>query len=193
MNFFSGLVLAEFDLKVENIFSKGENTFFIIKENWDYQLALKFQEEMVSRVYTDKEKKVFIICNHPHCLTLGRGLQRRTKIDNDLIDFDEDGDFNESLTLGYEYMYNGQTYSYEDTYSFTGTWASPTDNDLDLTFNPNSSGAIDMEASPLNSLIENYGEDKFMENYEIIELTSNSMRLETTINNTIVRLSATKQ
>ena len=89
MNFFSGLVLAEFDLKVENIFSKGENTFFIIKENWDYQLALKFQEEMVSRVYTDKEKKVFIICNHPHCLTLGRGLQRRTKLDNDLVDFDE--------------------------------------------------------------------------------------------------------
>ncbi len=89
MIFFEGIDLIEFDLKLENIFSKGRDTFFIIKENWDYELALKFQEEIIQRVYSNKEKKVFIICNHPHCLTLGRGLQRRTKADNDLVDFDE--------------------------------------------------------------------------------------------------------
>ena len=89
MNFFSDIVLSDFDLKIENIFQKGENTFFVIKEKWDYQLALNFQEKVVSKVFANKEKKVFIICSHPHCLTLGRGLQRRTKADNDLIDFDE--------------------------------------------------------------------------------------------------------
>ncbi|WP_372652246.1 lipoyl(octanoyl) transferase LipB [Halobacteriovorax sp.] len=90
MNFFDGLTLSEFDLTFENIHIKGKNTFYVIKENWSYELALLFQEEVVQRVYLDKKVKVIILCSHPHCLTLGRGLQRRTKADTFLIDFDNE-------------------------------------------------------------------------------------------------------
>lgn len=89
MNFFEGIVLSEYDLSIENIHKRGEHSFYIVKKEWDYQVALSFQEEIVKRIYQDKKVKVIIICSHPHCLTLGRGLQRRTESDIGLVDFDE--------------------------------------------------------------------------------------------------------
>ncbi|CBW27393.1 lipoyltransferase [Halobacteriovorax marinus SJ] len=81
--------LSTYSLSLSNIHQRDENTFIVIKDIWNYESALRFQEEMVQRVYKNKSLRVFIFCNHPHCLTLGRGLQRRTKADEVLVDFDE--------------------------------------------------------------------------------------------------------
>ncbi len=89
MNFFKNLCLDQYGLDENNIEQIDDYSFVVTKESWNYELALDFQEEMVKRVYDDKRYKVIIFTNHPHCLTLGRGLQRRTKADTTLVDFDE--------------------------------------------------------------------------------------------------------
>ena len=89
MKIFEGINLSDYDLELSNIIIKNEHTLFVVKENWDYMSALNFQELMVDRVYEDKSFKVYIICNHPHCLTLGRGLQKKLTPEVNLIDFDE--------------------------------------------------------------------------------------------------------
>ncbi|EQC47334.1 biotin/lipoate A/B protein ligase [Bacteriovorax sp. Seq25_V] len=89
MKIIEGLNLADFDLELSNFIQKDDHTVFVIKENWDYMLAHDFQEVILDRVYADKTQRVYIICNHPHCLTLGRGLQKKLTPDISLIDFDE--------------------------------------------------------------------------------------------------------
>ncbi len=44
--------------------------------NWDYQDAISFQEDCVNYVRENRMHKIYIFCNHPHCFTLGRGLQK---------------------------------------------------------------------------------------------------------------------
>ncbi|HLE12730.1 MAG: hypothetical protein A2504_09740 [Bdellovibrionales bacterium RIFOXYD12_FULL_39_22] len=68
---------------------EGNDTFFIIKWSWDYQQALAFQLEMVQLVRINREIKIFILCSHPHCFTMGRGLQKGKEVQQaGLIDFD---------------------------------------------------------------------------------------------------------
>ena len=68
----------------------NDNFLIITKWNWDYIESLNFQKLCVEFVKKNPSCKIFIICNHPHCFTLGRGLQKGLdqKI-NDLIDFKE--------------------------------------------------------------------------------------------------------
>ncbi|RPJ78178.1 MAG: hypothetical protein EHM20_04545 [Alphaproteobacteria bacterium] len=66
-----------------------ENIFVFKKWNWDYLEAEKFQLECMDYVHKNPHISILIICSHPHCFTLGRGLQKikeTTKIE--LIDFD---------------------------------------------------------------------------------------------------------
>jgi lipoate-protein ligase B len=59
---------------------------YITKWNWDYDECLKFQKESQSIIAKNRDHKVYIFCNHPHCFTLGRGNERGLE---ELVDFDE--------------------------------------------------------------------------------------------------------
>ncbi|MBL6988846.1 MAG: lipoyl(octanoyl) transferase LipB [Bacteriovoracaceae bacterium] len=52
------------------------NIITVKKWNWDYQEALDFQKTSMNFVRVHKAYKVYIFCNHPHCYTMGRGLQK---------------------------------------------------------------------------------------------------------------------
>lgn len=75
MKILEGLDLATFGL-CENDIRINNDILIVSKKYWDYEMAHAFQEEMVERVYNFKNESVFIFCNHPSCLTLGKGLQR---------------------------------------------------------------------------------------------------------------------
>ncbi|MDH5647473.1 MAG: hypothetical protein OEZ01_15795 [Candidatus Heimdallarchaeota archaeon] len=80
--------LTHYDLKEENVTRYSDSFILIEKKNWDYNLAHNFQKDCVDYVRENKKVRIFIICNHPHCFTLGRGLQRNKELDGvELIDF----------------------------------------------------------------------------------------------------------
>ncbi len=65
-----------------------ENVFILKKWNWDYLEAEKFQLECVEYVRNHPDVVILIVCSHPHCFTLGRGLQKIKGNDVTLVDFD---------------------------------------------------------------------------------------------------------
>jgi lipoate-protein ligase B len=66
-----------------------ENIFVLRKWNWDYLEAQSFQLECVDYVYKNPHVTILIICSHPHCFTLGRGLQKlKDTTQIELVDFD---------------------------------------------------------------------------------------------------------
>ena len=73
-------------------FDTLNNCLIIKKFNWDYLDCLKYQEILVELVYKTEYQdcSIFIFTNHPSCLTLGRGLQRRQGDAIDLVDFNPD-------------------------------------------------------------------------------------------------------
>ncbi|EQC48783.1 lipoyl(octanoyl) transferase [Bacteriovorax sp. BSW11_IV] len=86
MKLLEGLDLGKYGLCESNLEVIG-SCLIVTKKSWDYQLAHDFQEEMVERVYENKSESAFIFCNHPSCLTLGKGLQRTKDDKINLIDF----------------------------------------------------------------------------------------------------------
>lgn len=71
----------------------SENIYILKKWNWDYLEAEKFQLECIDYIAKNPHIIILIFCSHPHCYTLGRGLQKikeTTKIE--LIDFDKSKD-----------------------------------------------------------------------------------------------------
>lgn len=76
------LDLSQLDNPIENI-------FVLRKWNWDYFEAQNFQLECVDYVYKNPQVTIIIICSHPHCFTLGRGLQKvKETTQIELVDFD---------------------------------------------------------------------------------------------------------
>ena len=77
------------NLRSEDIVALSDDIWFVEKWNWDYEQALLFQQYCVEFLRKFKSLKIFIFCSHPHCFTLGRGLQK-SKNDKDhlLLDFD---------------------------------------------------------------------------------------------------------
>ena len=71
-----------------------ENAYVIIKDkiltvkkwNWDYQECLAFQKQSQALVRNNRDYRIYIFCNHPHCFTVGRGNERGR---DDLIEFDQ--------------------------------------------------------------------------------------------------------
>lgn len=53
-----------------------ENILIIKKWNWDYSECLDFQKKAQSFIQENRDLKIYIFCNHPHCFTLGRGNER---------------------------------------------------------------------------------------------------------------------
>ncbi|MEC8624552.1 MAG: lipoyl(octanoyl) transferase LipB [Bdellovibrionota bacterium] len=87
--FFKEKVLGGFDLSQEDFSFPSEKVWIIQKWGWDYQKAHDFQWKATQFVKENKSITIFIFCTHPHCFTLGRGLQKhKIPKDLELIDFD---------------------------------------------------------------------------------------------------------
>ncbi|MBC7715132.1 MAG: lipoyl(octanoyl) transferase LipB [Rhizobacter sp.] len=73
-----------------NQFENPEENIYILKKwNWDYLEAEKFQLACLDFVNANPHISLFIICSHPRCFTLGRGLQKlKEDIGVHLIDHD---------------------------------------------------------------------------------------------------------
>lgn len=57
--------------------------------NWDYREVESFQLECLEKVRENPKEIILIICSHPRCYTLGRGLQKiKGETDFQLQDFD---------------------------------------------------------------------------------------------------------
>ncbi len=65
-----------------------ENVFVLTKWDWDYLEAEKFQLECVDFVHQNPHLRIFLICSHPHCFTMGRGLQKQKDLSQLLVEFD---------------------------------------------------------------------------------------------------------
>lgn len=87
MNLLKELDLSLYGIQYQDFEVVGDN-LFIIKEEWNYHEALAFQEAAVDYIYQNKHESVYVFCSHNPCLTMGRGLQKRTKEDEALIEFD---------------------------------------------------------------------------------------------------------
>ncbi|MBG07255.1 MAG: lipoyl(octanoyl) transferase [Halobacteriovoraceae bacterium] len=86
---FGDEVLSEFDLTSQNFSFPSESVWIIQKWGWDYQKAHDFQWKATQFIKENKSILILIFCTHPHCFTLGRGLQKhKIPKDLDLIDFD---------------------------------------------------------------------------------------------------------
>lgn len=66
----------------------AENVYVLKKWDWDYLEAESFQLECVEYVRNNPHVSILIICSHPHCFTVGRGLQKIKDSDVVLVDFD---------------------------------------------------------------------------------------------------------
>ena len=73
-----------------NLFENPEKNIYVLKKwDWDYLEAEKFQLDCVSFVSENPHLSLFIICSHPSCFTLGRGLQKlKNDIGINLVDYD---------------------------------------------------------------------------------------------------------
>lgn len=87
------------------------NLAAIFKFNWNYAEALEAQEVLVSRIQDYPHEKYLIFCNHPHCFTVGTGIQKKTR-----EAFPELKDFDESVDLDFPLYHikrgGGLTYHY---------------------------------------------------------------------------------
>ncbi len=63
-----------------------EKTLYVKKWNWEFETCLDFQKAAQKIIQSNRDFKVYIFCNHPHCFTLGRGNERGQA---DLVAFDE--------------------------------------------------------------------------------------------------------
>ena len=80
----TSIELIKKDLKVV-----GDNIAFVEKWDWDYKEAHEFQKAALELVRQNPKLSIFIFCSHPHCLTLGKGLQKsKDPSFASLIDFD---------------------------------------------------------------------------------------------------------
>ena len=67
----------------------ADDIIFVKKFNWSYLDALKFQEACVDYVYQNPKISILVVTNHPACLTLGRGLQKKVGDTTELVEFSE--------------------------------------------------------------------------------------------------------
>ncbi len=65
-----------------------ENIYVLKKWNWDYSEAEQFQKDCVEYVRLNPHVCFLFFCSHPHCFTLGRGLQKMKDDQVALVEFD---------------------------------------------------------------------------------------------------------
>ena len=67
----------------------SENIYILKKWNWDYLEAEAFQLACVDYVHQNPHVAILLICSHPHCFTMGRGLQKiKSNTAYELVDHD---------------------------------------------------------------------------------------------------------
>jgi len=66
-----------------------ENIYVLKKWNWEYAEAEQLQKDCVEFVRLNPKSCFLIFCSHPHCFTLGRGLQKIKDESITLVDFDQ--------------------------------------------------------------------------------------------------------
>ncbi len=82
------LLNEENDLTLEDFQHISERKLLIKKFNWDYQSALDCQQFSRDFIRHNPNKQVIICCSHPHCFTMGSGLQKgKDKRLESLVDF----------------------------------------------------------------------------------------------------------
>lgn len=87
---FEGPEIPSFGLEFCQIDLFKEDCLLITNWNWDYLKAHEFQKHCLEFIRKNPKLKIFIICSHPHCFTMGRGLQRSKGMEKyNLVDFDE--------------------------------------------------------------------------------------------------------
>lgn len=68
-----------------------ENRFLISKFLWPYEEAHSFQKKALNILKESKNLEIFISTSHPHCFTLGRGLQKKKgKVIHGLVEFNSE-------------------------------------------------------------------------------------------------------
>lgn len=113
MRILDNLNLSDYGLSASDYQIK-DNTLIIVKKNWDYTQTLALQEILCERVWNHKFERAFIFCSHPHCLTLGRGLQKN----KNLIEFDQAMATNLEMPLYQVARGGGLTFHYPDQLVF---------------------------------------------------------------------------
>jgi lipoate-protein ligase B len=78
-------IFSELNLPTNCHLNVEKNILYLTKWNWDYQECLLFQKEAQELIRNNRDHKIYIFTNHPHCFTLGRGNERGQ---DDLVDFD---------------------------------------------------------------------------------------------------------
>lgn len=73
------LIAKFYELSLEKVgFSQAREDLLIFKKwNWSYDKALEFQCDSLKFIQQNPHKKILILCNHPTCFTMGRGLQKK--------------------------------------------------------------------------------------------------------------------
>lgn len=64
------------------------NVYIFKKWDWDYLEAEKFQLMCVDYVQKNPMISLLLVCSHPHCFTMGRGLQKQKDNSQVLVEFD---------------------------------------------------------------------------------------------------------
>ena len=82
-------ICGEINLDFDNLLvtETKSGMIFVERYNWPYLDALKFQEACVDYVYKNPAISIIISTNHPACLTVGRGLQKKIGDKTQLVDF----------------------------------------------------------------------------------------------------------
>lgn len=80
-------IFSEIKFPADSDVSLSNKILHVKKWHWDYSDCLKFQKSVQAIIQKNRDYKVYIFCNHPHCFTLGRGNERDQE---DLVDFNED-------------------------------------------------------------------------------------------------------
>ena len=74
----------------ENLNFVRDDLLIIEKWNWEYSDCLDAQLACLEMVRQEPALAIYFFCSHPHCLTLGKGLQKSPGDDFEtLLDFDE--------------------------------------------------------------------------------------------------------
>lgn len=73
-----------------SLFQNPQKDIYTLRKwNWDYLEAQAFQIECLEFVSQNPHISIFLICSHPNCFTIGRGLQKlKENAGFHLIDFD---------------------------------------------------------------------------------------------------------
>ena len=74
-------------------FEQAREDLLVFKKfNWYYNQTLDFQKHCHKFIQDNPEMRILILCNHPTCFTMGRGLQKKAgKVIEGLVPTEETG------------------------------------------------------------------------------------------------------